>query len=123
MKESAWRYKLVQKFKEHNPHGFIWAHDAHFKTGFPDLTTIVQGTTKWIELKRIRNIGCDPLKQLKPTQRETLNKMVVASKGRCFVLARADDSGNVCCVNLLTMANIKWPGEFFHRENWWDLVG
>ena len=51
MKESAWRYKLVQKFKEHNPHGFIWAHDAHFKTGFPDLTTIVQGTTKLIELK------------------------------------------------------------------------
>lgn len=123
MKESAWRYKLVQKFKEQNPYGFIWAHDAHFKTGFPDLTTIVDGTTKWIELKRIRNIRCDPLKELKPTQRETLNKMDVANRGRCFVLARADDTGEICCVNTLTELATTWPGEVFHRENWWYFVG
>ncbi len=120
MKESAWRYKLALKFRAHNPHGFIWAHDAHFKTGFPDLTTIVQGVTKWIELKRIPNIKYDPLKKLKPTQLETLNKMTIATKGRCFVLARADDSGDICCVNLLTMTTTKWPGKIFHQENWWD---
>ncbi len=123
MRETQWRYKLVCLFREQNPNGFIWAHDAHFKTGFPDLTTIVQGTVKWIELKRIRNVRCDPLKELKPTQRETLNKMVVASKGRGFVLARADDSKEVCCVNLLTGATTTWPGEIFQRENWWDLIG
>lgn len=40
MKETEWRSKLVKQFKEHKPNSFIWAMDAKFKSGFPDLYLI-----------------------------------------------------------------------------------
>ena len=53
MKETEWRSKLVRQFKEHKPESFIWAMDAKFKAGFPDLYLIDRETSqgRHIELK------------------------------------------------------------------------
>lgn len=51
MKETAWRTKLIKQFRSRNEKGFIWAHDAKFKAGFPDLYTVVTGIGCHYELK------------------------------------------------------------------------
>ena len=60
MKESQWRSKLVADFRKRKQKGFIWAHDAKFKAGYPDLQTIVKGLECHYELKvsdRYKNEG------------------------------------------------------------------
>ncbi len=123
MRETQWRYKLVTLFREQNPTGFIWAHDAHFKTGFPDLTTAHCGVTKWIELKRIRNVQQNPMDKLSPTQVETLKKLNAASRGRCYVVGRCDLTGDVRIesVEIPNGGYVK-PGGEFHRVNWWNCL-
>lgn len=53
MKETQWRSKLVATYKRTQPSSFIWAMDAKFKAGFPDLYIIDQegGRGKHFELK------------------------------------------------------------------------
>jgi len=51
MKETEWRSKLVRLFKLYHPNDFIWAMDAKFKAGFPDLYIIFNKNPYHIELK------------------------------------------------------------------------
>lgn len=123
MRETQWRYKLVLLFREQNPGGFIWAHDAHFKTGFPDLTSVNNGVVKWIELKRIRNVKQNPQAKLSPTQVETLKKLSIASRGRCYVVGRCDETGDIRIESVgLPNGGFIVPGNEFHRVNWWNCL-
>lgn len=51
MKESQWRSKLIALRRKTNPNDFIWAMDAKFKAGFPDLYILNNGIPIHIELK------------------------------------------------------------------------
>jgi len=54
MKEVQWRSKLIQLFRKANPDSFIWAMDAKFKAGFPDLYLVHNGKSFHYELKVAR---------------------------------------------------------------------
>lgn len=54
--ENVWRAKLVRQFKIAHPMSFIWTMDAKFKSGFPDLLTIISGNAIFYELKIVRSM-------------------------------------------------------------------
>lgn len=67
MKESDWRAKLVSLYKQTRPEGFIWAMDAKFKAGFPDLYVIDRenGLGRHFELKVFSSVNGTSLGTLK----------------------------------------------------------
>lgn len=55
MMERDFRRRLIQEFEaEHREGSFIWAHDVHFKAGFPDIYWILGGRSYHAELKVCR---------------------------------------------------------------------
>jgi hypothetical protein len=83
--ESKWRASLVKKFKERVPAGFIWAHDAHFRHGFPDLTMIFPGGRVVHAELKIQRLPNPPLQGLEPRQKITLLQIAKAG-GTALVL-------------------------------------
>jgi hypothetical protein len=78
MKESQWRAKLVKDFKQHfdETEGFIWAMDAKFKAGFPDLLLIIIGQTIHYELKIARTWVLGTTKRyFEPIQLSVMNSI------------------------------------------------
>ena len=56
MKERDFRSKLMLEFnKVKAPGRFIWAHDSHFKAGFPDLYWVIGGKSRHAELKLVKD--------------------------------------------------------------------
>jgi len=94
MKESQWRTKLVNDFKKYQIRdSFIWAMDAKFKAGFPDLLVIIMGKTIHYELKVIRahtNKSCFEL--FDPIQRSVMSSINRAGgDARGLILNECDD--------------------------------
>ena len=97
MKESAWRSKLVKLFNITHSEGFIWAMDAKFKAGFPDLYVLINGTMGGhslpfhYELKVVDNFreaSLDVMDYLEPVQISVCKSIAKAGgKSRALVLS------------------------------------
>ena len=100
--ESKWRTEILQHFRKTVPWGFIWAHDAHFRHGFPDLTMIYHpGKVIHAELKVRRQEQAHLLQGLEPRQEITL-KQISDSGGRALVFVLNPNSRNVAIVDMKT---------------------
>lgn len=79
MKEVQWRSKLVSKFRLKRPSDFIWAMDAKFKAGFPDLYVIIRFASSYhYELKMTKkpHYGSMSLRKLfDPIQISVMNSI------------------------------------------------
>ena len=78
MKESNFRTKLCKEFRKNFPDSFIWANDAHFKSGMPDLMSITRTDTRFFELKSHLREPKDLLKGFTKIQLATIGRMVKA---------------------------------------------
>ena len=78
-RENVWRSAILKHFRTECPAGFIWAHDAHFRHGFPDLTIILPpwGREIHVELK-VCDTGEEHLKGVSPRQIVTLQNIARA---------------------------------------------
>lgn len=108
--ETSWRTKLIREFKKAHPDGFIWAMDAKFKAGFPDLLVILNGKSFYFELKVIhhytngRYIPEQIKKLCQPVQISVLRSMGQSGAvAGIFVLETLTQ--NVCWLN-------PWTGKF-----------
>lgn len=89
MKESQWRTKLIAMRRKTNPNDFIWAMDAKFKAGFPDLYLLSNGVPYHLELKINRFL--EPNYGLAPLQEQILRQLVRAGAA-CFCLNLQEDN-------------------------------
>lgn len=115
MKESQWRSKLIRLRKQSNPADFIWAMDAKFKAGFPDLYLLVKGIPVHIELK----IADEPTK----IQEFTLMQLADARALAFSFSLEVDDHVNIICYHnklnyhYTTKAFYDmWSRPFFHER-------
>lgn len=122
MKETEWRSKLVQEFKRSNPHSFIWAMDAKFKAGFPDLYLIDRdtGIGRHIELKVFSsacNISLGTLRKFfEPIQISVMKSINIAS-GSAIGMALNKATLNVYLFDPLQDIMFILKPEAFKR--WW----
>lgn len=89
--ESKWRSKLIKRFQARFPKGFIWAHDAHFRHGFPDLTMIFPSSNPLEPIKTVHTeLKIDrrphhPMNGVSPRQKVVLEQIARAG-GTALVL-------------------------------------
>lgn len=98
MKETHWRSKLIKLFKETHPNEFIWAMDAKFKAGFPDLLVIVDGRTIHYELKAVSFCSFDNLGFFKPIQLSII-RAINRAGGDARGLIRFNMTDQICLVD------------------------
>lgn len=101
MKESQWRTKLIQMWRKRTDKGFIWAHDAKFKSGFPDLYTIANGLACHYELKvrdREPKTYAEAIATVEPIQLATLRE-IAGNAGNARILILLSDK-RVVLVNI-----------------------
>ena len=120
MKESDWRYKLVTLYRKQHPDNFIWAMDAKFKAGFPDLYIIEAGLGKHFELKvfsSVSGISIGTLKNFfKPIQ-ISIMKSINSGGGHAIGLALNKSTSNVYLFHPVhDICHIMTPERF---KRWW----
>lgn len=106
MKETQWRSKLVSQFKLFNANDFIWAMDAKFKAGFPDLYLIVRGKSIHYELKMTNKVhfGSKDLEKLF----DPIQISVMRSIGKAGIAARGlvhENAGNCTFIWMVDFYN------------------
>lgn len=126
MKEVQWRSKLVSSFKLNRPNDFIWAMDAKFKAGFPDLYVIGGSACSYhYELKVTKKIhyGSIDLKLLfDPIQISVMNSINRAG-GDARGLILQENKGYYNCiwmVNFLREKIKRFDPEIF--THFWQLT-
>lgn len=100
MKESEFRSKLLSVFNSaHNPGAFIWAHDAHFRSGFPDLYWVFPGSpyphhAELKVVKRNETLPADPMTLCTKIQRYIMGKMAKTSAKVYLIVLHEQKSGS-----------------------------
>ena len=113
--ESRWRSSLVKLFQRMVPKGFIWAHDAHFRHGFPDLTMIFpEGRVVHAELK-IQRHPYHPLDGLEPRQKLVLQQIAKAGGTALVLTYYPEDKKIAWCDMALGQIFICTQGQFEGR--------
>lgn len=98
MNESQFRSKLLQTFNDaHAPRSFIWAHDAHFRSGFPDTYWMVQSSPKphHAELKvcHEKKLPADLMSLCTPIQRHIMKKLA-QTEARVYLIVLHEPDKN-----------------------------
>lgn len=124
MKESQWRSQLIEmiRSKHKDPSDFIWAMDAKFKAGFPDLYLVLSGVDipKHYELKVSKTApkdDYDVINFFKKIQ-VSIMKSICKAGGHARGLILTENSAEVWMVDFYRDKLHVFGREAFN--NWWS---